>query len=312
MPDATLLTEPRPPALAPAQDLRSIALLVNPAAGGGRAVRAREPVEAALRALGLDVDSHATASLAHAAVLAREAVAAGRVPVTLSGDGLVGCVAGALADLAPGLTMGLLPGGRGNDFARNAGIPADPVAACAVVGDGLATPVDVGDVDGKPFVGIASVGFDSDANRHANAAPARLGSLVYAYGALRALVGWRPVRFTLELDGEPTTLEGYTVACANGRGYGGGMLMAPDADLADGELDVVQISRCSRAHLLRVLPSVFSGRHVDDPVVSVRRAARVRVDADRPFDVYADGDPIASLPATISCRPAAVRMLLPG
>jgi diacylglycerol kinase family enzyme len=71
--------------------------------------------------------------------------------------------------------MGVLPGGRGNDFARVAGIPADPVRACAVLADGIARPVDLGDVDGRPFVGIASLGFDSDANRIANGAPAASG-----------------------------------------------------------------------------------------------------------------------------------------
>jgi YegS/Rv2252/BmrU family lipid kinase len=231
--------------------------------------------------------------------------------VTLSGDGLVGCVAGALSG-RPGAVMGVLPGGRGNDFARVAGIPRDPVAACAVLAHGVPRPVDLGDVDGRPFVGIASLGFDSDANRIANAAPARLGALVYAYGALRALIGWRHAAFTVTVDGARRELEGWSVAVANTRAYGGGMLLAPDAAYDDGLLDVVLSSRTSRLAFLRTLPKVFRGTHVQDPRIEVLRGREVRVQADRPFVVYADGDPIGELPVTITCRPGAIRVLLPA
>ncbi len=116
----------------------------------------------------------------------------------------------------PDALLGVLPGGRGNDLARVLGIPADPVEACAIVAAGFSRKLDLGEVDGKAFVGIASVGFDSEANRIANEAPAWLGGLVYAYGALRALLSWRPARFQIELDppGERHSFTGYTVgAC---------------------------------------------------------------------------------------------------
>lgn len=289
---------------------RPVHLIVNPAAGGGRAARVLPAVEAALRGHGLEVRTERTRSIAHARELATAAVAAGAVPVTLSGDGLVGAVAGALAEL-DGAVMGVLPGGRGNDFARVAGIPADPVAACAVVAGGTPRPIDLGDVDGRPFIGIASLGFDSDANRIANEAPARLGNLVYAYGALRALAAWRPARFTLTLDGEERTFAGWSVAAANSRAYGGGMFMAPDAELDDGQLDVVLSAACSKLRFLALLPRIFRGTHVRDPHVTVLRGRVLRVGADRPFTVYADGDPIAELPATLSIRAGAVRILLP-
>src|SRR5258708_40358623 len=133
----------------------------------------------------------------------------------------------------PGALLGVLPGGRGNDLAGVLGIPADAAAACAVIARGHEQDLDLGAVNGRTFIGIASAGFDSDANRIANAAPARLGNLVYAYGALRALVAWRPARFELELDsGERHTASGYSVAVANSRAYGGGRLVAPRAALS--------------------------------------------------------------------------------
>jgi len=199
----------------------------------------------------------------------------------------------------------------GDGAAAEFAVPADAVAACAVLADGVARPIDLGAVDGAPFVGIASVGFDSEANAIANAAPARLGDLVYAYGALRALVSYRHATFTVEADGAPVrTFTGWSVAVANASTYGGGMVMAPSARLDDGLLDVVMSEHTSRAHLLRSLPRLFRGTHVDDASVHVRQAREVRVSADRPFVVYADGDPIGALPVTVGVRPGAVRVRL--
>ena len=100
----------------------------------------------------------------------------------------------------PGAILGVLPGGRGNDLARVLGIPRDPLAACAAIAHGLPVRWTSARSTARAFVGIASAGFDSDANRIANQAPARLGNLVYAYGALRALASWRPVDFEIELE----------------------------------------------------------------------------------------------------------------
>ncbi|WP_354702208.1 diacylglycerol kinase family protein [Paraconexibacter sp. AEG42_29] len=288
-----------------------VTLLVNPASGGGRALKALPAVQEALRTSGLAVTVQHTESLEHARGLATAAATDGNTVVTLSGDGLVGVVAGALADV-PGAVLGVLPGGRGNDFARMAGIPLDAVAACAVIATGVPTPVDLGEVDGKPYVGIASLGFDSDVNRIANDAPSFLGGQAYTYGALRALVTWKHATFTVGIDGAQRTFRGWSVAAANSKAYGGGMLLAPAADLTDGLLDIVTNDECSRLRFLTILPKVFKGTHVDAPMVQVQQGREITISADRPFTVYADGDPIGELPVTIRCRPGAVTVLLPA
>jgi YegS/Rv2252/BmrU family lipid kinase len=288
-------------------------LIVNPSAGGGRALRATPAVEQALRGYGLQVRLVQTRDLEHARAAAVTAAQAGETVIALSGDGMVGALADALR-VVPGAVLGILPGGRGNDLARVLGIPADPVAACAVIAAGVVRPLDVGVVGERAFVGIASAGFDSDANRIANQAPARLGNLVYAYGALRALLSWRPARFEIELDppGERLRLTGYTVAAANSRAYGGGMRLAPDALLDDGLLDVVVIERVGKLRFLANLPKVFKGAHVRLPTVRVLRAAEVEISADRPFTLYADGDPIGELPVRVRALRAAVQVLVPA
>jgi len=289
---------------------RAACLLVNPSAGGGKAARVRSGVEAELTRLGIDFRTVLSESLEHAGTMAGEAARAGEAVVTLSGDGLIGHVVGVLRDV-PGALLGVLPGGRGNDLARVLGIPLEPIPACAVLAAGRARDLDIGEVEGRSFIGIASLGFDSEANRIANEAPSRLGSLVYAYAALRALAGWKHATFTVELDGETRTVRGWSVAAANSKAYGGGMFVAPDAELDDGLLDVVLSAESSKLKFLRVLPKVFKGEHVLEDNVSVVRAPSVRVSADRPFTVYADGDPIGELPATIRAVPRALKVLCP-
>lgn len=294
---------------------RDVALIVNPAAGGGRALRALPAAERALRDAGLRVRLEHTRDVEHARELARAAGAAGEVAAALGGDGLVGAVADGLrqadaSDRAGAGLLAVLPGGRGNDFARTLGIPRDPAQAAALIANGRERAIDLGLCGERAFVGIASCGFDSDANRIANETVVP-GDAAYLYGALRALAGWRPARFELELDGVPLTHVGYSVAAANGRQYGGGMLLAPDASLEDGLFDVVTVADVSKRRFLRGLPRVFRGAHVRNEEVTVRRARELRIAADRPFALYADGDPLAELPATVRTLPAAVRVIVP-
>jgi YegS/Rv2252/BmrU family lipid kinase len=289
----------------------SVSLIVNPAAGGGRAGRALPDVLRALDGLGLEHHAEHTRSLEHAATLARAATEAAETAVAFGGDGLIGAVASALAGTEG--VLGVLPGGRGNDFARTLGIPLEPEAACDVLAHGTTIPLDLGEVNGRSFIGIASCGFDSVANRIANQTRVVRGNMVYTYGALRALAGWRPATFTIELDdGRSRQVSGYTVAAANSKAYGGGMLMAPDASLSDGLLDVVIVGDVPRLRFLRLLPTVFAGAHVDEPNVEVIRCRSLRISASRPFTMYADGDPIADLPVTVRALPGAVRAIVPA
>jgi YegS/Rv2252/BmrU family lipid kinase len=287
-----------------------VSIIMNPSAAGGRTGRALPDVRSRLEALGVEHHVEATRSLDHARELARAAVAGGEVAAGFGGDGLIGAVAGELVGTEG--VLGVLPGGRGNDFARTLGIPGTPVEACDVLARGQTRRVDLGRAGERTFLGIASCGFDSEANRIANAAKVVRGNLVYTYGALRALAGWRPARFEVELEtGERRTLTGYSVAAANAKAYGGGMLLAPGASLSDGLLDVVMISEISKLRFLRLLPTVFDGTHTRQPNVEIVRTRRVTVRADRPFTLYADGDPLAELPVTIEALPAAVQVLAP-
>ena len=201
--------------------------------------------------------------------------------------------------------------GRGNDLARVLGIPTEPEQAVAVLAAGAQRRIDVGEANGERFLCIASCGFDSDANRIANEARAVKGPLVYAYAALRALAQWKPARFSVTADGSERAFSGYSVAVANSKAYGGGMFVAPDALLDDGMLDVVTTADVSKGRFLAALPKVFKGEHLQEEQVECYRAREVKIEADRPFAVFADGEHITDLPARITVLAGALSVIAP-
>jgi YegS/Rv2252/BmrU family lipid kinase len=284
-------------------------VLVNPSAGGGRVRKLLPEVEAELARHGLEHRIVPTTGLEHGCEEAKAAAAAGEIPVVMSGDGLVGQVGGALA--GGGTPIGILPGGRGNDLARVLGIPREVPAAVEILARGEERTIDVGEVNGKHFLCIASAGTDSDANRIANQARLLRGNLVYAYAAIRALIAWRPARFKVTADGEVREFTGYQVAAANSKAYGGGILLAPDAVLDDGMLDVVTTAHMGKLRALANLLKAFDGRHTEIDEVTVTRAREVLLEADRPFAVYADGEHLTELPARVRLLPRALRVIAP-
>src|SRR5918999_3784636 len=161
---------------------RPLCLIVNPSAGRGRAARLLPRIEQALRARGMSFRVERTHSLAHSRELARDALAAGEVAAALGGDGLLGAVAGELRGTDG--VLGVLPGGRGNDFARKLGIGPDPERACDVLAGGRERTVDVAEAGGRTYLGIASAGFDSDGQGIGNGARGPRGELVYVYASL--------------------------------------------------------------------------------------------------------------------------------
>jgi YegS/Rv2252/BmrU family lipid kinase len=253
-----------------------------------------------------------TESLEHGVREALLAAESGEIPVVMSGDGLVGQVGGALADTDA--AMGIIPGGRGNDLARVLGIPSDPAGSVAVLADGQQREIDVGEVNDRRFLCVASFGFDSECNRIANETTFIKGNLVYAYSVLRAIAAWKPAKFEVTVDdGKPMQLSGYSVAIANSQAFGGGMFVAPHARLDDGLFDIVAIGEISKFKYLSNLPKVFKGTHVDDPGVTELPAAgsTVSVSADRAFGVYADGEHLTDLPATLRVLSGALRVIAP-
>jgi YegS/Rv2252/BmrU family lipid kinase len=286
-----------------------LALLVNPSSGGGRSLKLLPKVEQALDQRRAVFRVQRTKGLEHGVRQALGAIEAGEIPVVVSGDGLVGAIGGAMAGAET--PLGIIPGGRGNDLARVLGIPDDPEQAVDLLLAGETRRIDVGEVNGKRFLGIVSVGFDSEANRVANETHVLRGNLVYAFAAIRTLVRWKPGRFTVRVDDERYRFTGYSVSVANNKAFGGGMFIAPDAELDDGEFDIVTVGEVGKLRALSSMPKVFKGTHVEEDWVRVFRARHLELSASRPYPVYADGEHLTDLPASLRVLPRALGVIVP-
>jgi YegS/Rv2252/BmrU family lipid kinase len=287
-----------------------LTLLVNPASAGGKTLKLLPAVEQALDARRAEFRVQRTKDLEHGTEQALLAIEAGELPVVMSGDGLLGAVGGAMAGSET--PLGIIPGGRGNDLARVLGVPSDPEQAVATLFAGHSRRIDVGEANGRRFLGIVSVGFDSECNRLANEVKLIRSNLVYVYSLFRTLTGWKPARFTIRVDDERTRFTGYSVSVANNSTFGGGMRIAPGADLEDGLFDIVAIGEVGKLRFLANLPKVFKGTHVDDDEVRVFRAPHLELSASKPFPVYADGEHLTDLPASLRVLPHALSVLVPA
>jgi YegS/Rv2252/BmrU family lipid kinase len=287
------------------------AVICNPAAAGGRGGRRLPVAVAELERLGVEHRVVQTRDIEHARAEARAAVSANETVIAIGGDGLLRPIAAELRGSESALAI--VPAGRGNDLARVLEIPTDTAAATRIAVEGREWQMDMATVDGEPFLGIASFGFDSDANRIANEARLVKGNAVYLYAALRALLGWRPAGFMVAVDGDRHEVSGYSVGVCNSRAYGGGMYVAPQAQLDDGLLDVLALGAISKPRFLfGLMPKVFKGDHLSEPTVSAWRGKTIDLAADRPFTIYADGDPIGELPARVEVQPRCLRVIVPG
>jgi len=291
---------------------RAFTAIVNPAAGGSAGAGTLVSLARELRQAGAEVLVEYSRGLGHAATLARAAAKRGDVVLGVGGDGMVGCVGGALAGTeAP---FGIVPSGRGNDFARQLGIPSAPSELAALLLEGEPRAVDVIEANGTPVLGSVYAGVDAVANDNANRTRLLRGSAAYYVGALRAVLGWRPADYRITVDGEVMERRGYTVVAANSGFYGFGRHIAPDAAVDDGLLDVVIIKHASRTLFFAVMRELEDGSHVRRPQVEVVRGREVRIELATPgraLPYGADGELPGTLPVTARVMPGALRVLAP-
>jgi diacylglycerol kinase (ATP) len=307
-----------------------VALAVNPTSGQGRGQRAGAIAEHLLNAAGCDVQvligkdaADLRGQLQH--TLSPSAVLSGhRRPdalVLTGGDGMVHLGVNALAATGWEVPMGIIAAGTGNDVARALNLPIhDPAAAArdvlTALNGGVPRRIDVVDcteADGTQhwFAGVLGAGFDAVVNERANRWSWPRNRARYVLATLRELPVFRPRAYTLTLDGQQWRTRAMLVAVANTPSYGGGMRVCPDAQVDDGLLDVLVVRPVPAASFLTIFPRVYSGTHVRDRRVEIRRARQVTVHAAQ-ITGYADGERIAGLPLHCSVVPGALQVLTGG
>lgn len=292
--------------------MRQFTAVVNPTAGDSTGAAALLHVARLLREAGAGLETEYSHSLAHAQEIARRAGERGRVVLAVGGDGMAGGIGGALS--GTGTVLGLVPAGRGNDFARALGLPRDPAALADVLLHAEPRHVDTIEVESAVHrrtvvLGSVYAGVDALANRHANDSRLLRGAASYYAGGLRAVTQWRPADYRVTVDGEEHPHRGYTVVAANSPYYGYGRLIAPGARVDDGLLDVVLIREAPRRLFFTLMNELKTGAHLRRPEVRVLRGRELRIEATRPVPYGADGEVEATLPVTLRVRPADLPVL---
>jgi diacylglycerol kinase (ATP) len=293
----------------------------NPAASGARGGAVLDQTVERLRAAGhevLAIDSADGSALEHAVRRHLQAQPPDAV-VIVGGDGTVHAAVNALA--GRGVPLGLVPAGAGNDVARNLGLPHDDAAAAigriltalADPEEALGRPVDaVHTSTGRWFAGVLSAGFDAAVNERANRMTRLSGTPRYIAAVLLEVARLRARRYRVTIDRDTRHLDAVLVTVGNTASIGGGMRLAPDAQVDDGLLDVLVATPLSRFELLRLFPRVFRGTHVTDDHVSIERGRVITIDTDDrlpPPITYADGERFGPLPVTLEVVSGALRIV---
>ena len=306
-------------------DLARPLVIVNPRSGRGLTESRWARVRGALTdGLG-ELDSAFTAGPRDAcAVARREAEAGRRLIVALGGDGTISEVANGILEAGAGATteLGIIPRGTGGDFRRTLELPHDVAEAARRIRDGEARPLDAGRVHFRGhsgaeevhhFVNVASFGFSSTVATRANASSKRFGGQMAFLGAtLRALVSYDNTDVWLTIGAEPRERRRVMLAAVgNGRFFGGGMKICPEARIDDGALDLVTVGDFSKGEVLVNLGRLYEGTHLELDAVENARVTRVAVEpveSDARIPIELDGETPGHLPAVFEIVPAALRV----
>jgi diacylglycerol kinase (ATP) len=294
-----------------------LAVVANPTSGRGKGAVLLPKVESQLRSLGVEHIIHVSRSAEDPERMARAAAQDGAdIVVALGGDGHIGaCLNGVMAS-GSSAALAVIPAGTGNDFARLVGInPKNPLAAVPFLGSPAVKRIDVARLTvpqgERYYANIAGAGFDSEANAYANRMRFLKGKVRYAVAAFMLLPRFKLARFGITVDGKQHDLPGMLVAVGNGRSYGGGMRVCPDAVVDDGLLDITIIGDVSKMDFIRTFPKVFTGKHMAHPKVRRLQGKEISITAERTLQVFADGEHAGTLPATFVIVPKALGVVVP-
>jgi diacylglycerol kinase (ATP) len=301
-------------------------VIVNPAARNGAVGRRWEKLASQLSALGIDAETAHTKRPGHATELVREGLRHGpRLVVAVGGDGTVNEVVNGFFDdgraLSPESELAVIPIGTGRDGVRTYGISGKPERAIALLADGATRTIDLGRAtytahaggeESRIFLNIASCGLSGAVAERANRTSKRLGGTpAFLWATIATFAGWRNVPFRITIDGEQRELVANNTIVANGRYFGGGMHIAPDARTDDGLLDAIVFGDVGRLDLARNMHRLYRGTILRHPKASHRLARSVLVEPARALPIEIDGEQPGVTPVRFEVLPAALRLRVP-
>lgn len=284
-------------------------LIFNPTAGAGRSVKVMQRVEQHLKEKGIEYKAATTQYARHSTELAKAAIGKGYEGIlSVGGDGTLQEIAQVL--YGTNETMGVIPAGTGNDFRRAIGVPRDPVKALGVVLKNHRERIDIGLLeDGKAFLNVAGTGFDVDVIKYTEKVRRiTTGALAYYLGIVMSLFTYRGVKLTITVNGRTFDRKALLIAIANGRCYAGGLMVAPEADVTDGLLNVVIINSMPGRRILFELPKMQRGEPEKICGTETFQCSEIRIDCDKQLTFNLDGETYGQTPMTFRIAPAALNV----
>lgn len=288
-----------------------IRLIANPTSGRGRGAKVAEQVSRILNARGVPHELCYSATPEEPAKLAQAAVRE-RCPcvVAIGGDGLVHHVANVLVGTAT--TLGIIPAGTGNDFARGLGLPFAIDKAVSAIVNGVDQYVDVGQANERYFFSVAVIGLAAEINRRANQFKRLRVNALYTALTIASVFLEHPLRFSLQYDGQMRQCYSWMIAIGNTWSSARGMALVPAARPDDGLLHACIINGMGKIELLYTFPRVFAGRHIYSTGIDTIRGSEIAISAESPCDLFADGEFVGPLPLRLRAVPRALRVRMPG
>lgn len=288
-----------------------VLVIVNEKAGKGKTKKRWPKIQQYLEICGINHEVHFTLRPKEAIEVVKQAEAKQFTHViAVGGDGTVNEVVNGM--VGRNMSLGVIPTGTGNDFARMLNIPADPFLSLKKISSTIIKPIDILELNGSYIAGAIGIGFDGAVAEDMNRASwkKRAGSLGYVLSMLKLSFSFPPFTLNLEIDKQPLILHNcWLIAVGNSKFYGGGMKICPDAKYDDGLLDVCIVHNLTRIQLLRLFPSVFSGKHVRHPNVLSLQGRSVHILTDPVVPVHGDGEILGHTPGKIHIRPQALNII---
>lgn len=282
-------------------------LIVNPAAGSGKAQKLFQSIQPLLAQE--EVEVVLTERPGHATELAREVADRDDLTViSLGGDGTHHEVINGLMPSGRCI-FAVLPAGTGNDFVRMLDYPTTPAAMLDTALRGHETPMDIGQVNDQYFLTVSGVGFDAEVagwvNQHDKSGN---GSWIFIRGILRHLIRYQSSDMVVHVEGAERSERTFLIAVGNSIYYAGGMRICPDAVTDDGLFEIVWVRDLPRLSVLPLLARVFRGTHIRHPMVQTFQTEQLSIEGPSHMLVHADGEIVGHLPVTLKIVPKAIRV----
>lgn len=288
-----------------------ICFIVNPTAGKGKGKKTAQKLQEYIKDLQVSYEIRYTEREKEAEAIARRAAQEGfKKIVAVGGDGTVYEVLNGMMGMDA--TLGVIPAGTGNDFARTMNISQDIREALQIILEGKESHIDCGQANGRYFINVASIGLDAEIVKETETIKRYIsGTTAYIIGVLKTLLKFKHSSLQIEVDGQIENKDIMLVAVANGRYYGGGMKIAPMADVKDGVFDICIIHRISKWKILRLFPTIFSGKHIHVKEVKLYKGKNIKINGSQTMRLNLDGDIIGNTPVEFKLIPQALKVIIP-